>query len=70
MAATNYSDKLAEKIAEMHSDVKYMIQEIAEIKSKYVTRNMFEPIQKIVYGLVGLILTSVVVALIALVVQQ
>lgn len=41
-----------------------------EINSKYVTKEEFAPVKAIVYGLVSLILTSVVVALIALVVTR
>lgn len=73
MAEINHNDKLVEKITEMSGDIKYMRQEITDVKSwlenKYVTVSMFAPVQKIVYGLVGLILTSVVVALIAMVIQ-
>ena len=47
---------------------------VLEIKSKmethYVTQNEFRPVKSIVYGLVGLILTSVVIALIAMVVVR
>lgn len=40
------------------------------LEKHYVTRSDFIPIQKIVYGLVGLILTSFVVAILALVLRR
>lgn len=54
----------------------YMQQDIADIKNSikddktgYVSRVEFEPIKKIVYGMVGLILMSVMGALVALVIR-
>ena len=40
-----------------------------KVSSNYVSKEEFEPIKKIVYGLVGLILVAVVGALMALVVR-
>ncbi|MBU1235091.1 MAG: hypothetical protein KKC77_19560 [Proteobacteria bacterium] len=40
------------------------------ISNHYITRNEFEPVKKIVYGMVCVILTAVIVSLIALVVKQ
>jgi ABC-type uncharacterized transport system ATPase subunit len=40
-----------------------------EIREDFITRAEFEPVKRIVYGMVTLILTAVVGALIALVVQ-
>lgn len=61
-------------LALMANDMKYMRQDISEIKNTvrhgYVTKEEFEPIKKIVYGLVGLILVSVVGAVVSLVVRQ
>lgn len=39
-----------------------------DISQNYVTKDAFEPVRNVVYGLVGLILISVVGALIALVI--
>ena len=39
-----------------------------EVKSTYVTQEAFNPVRTIVYGMVGLLLTAVFVALIARVV--
>ena len=41
-----------------------------KLNSDYVSRQEFEPIKKIVYGTVGLILVAVVGALVALVVNR
>lgn len=50
------------------------MKDVDEVKttlgSKYVTVDQFEPIKKLVYGLVGLILTSVAVAVMGLVIVQ
>lgn len=40
-----------------------------KISTHYVSREEFEPIKKIVYGMVGLILVAVVGALVSLVVK-
>lgn len=59
-------------IALMAQDIKYIKEDVTEIKLKlekdYVTREEFEPIKKVVYGLIGLILVAVVSALIGLVI--
>jgi hypothetical protein len=39
-----------------------------QMKLEFITKNEFEPIRKLVYGLVSLVLTAVVLALIAQVV--
>lgn len=53
-------------------DVEYIKKEVGEIsgllKNDYVTRSDFEPVRKIVYGMVGVILITVVGAVLALVV--
>lgn len=49
-------------------------EDIAEIKdvldSKLVTKDEFEPIKRLVYGVVGLVLSSVVAAVLALVLRS
>jgi hypothetical protein len=56
------------------SDLEYIKHDIEEIKrrldSKFVSVEAFEPIRKLVHGLVGLILVGVVGALLALVIIQ
>ena len=57
-------------------DVKldYIQRDVADIKKRlddnYVTTQEFEPVKKIVYGLVALILVAVVGAIVALVIQS
>lgn len=62
------------KLALIQQDINYIKVEVSEIKKlvgeKYVTIEMFEPVRRIVYGLVGLVLVGVMGALLALVVRQ
>ena len=64
----------ANTIALLTKDVTYIKETVVEIKHNlekdYITRDQFEPVKKIVYGMVAIILTAVVGALITLVVQQ
>lgn len=57
----------------IQNDISYIKQDIKEIKdsvvTSYVTKDQFEPIKRVVYGLVGLILTSVVIAVVTLVLR-
>ena len=61
-------------IALLNQKVDYVIEKVTKIEDKldgdYVTREEFDPIKKVVYGLVSLILTAVVVALISLVLRK
>ena len=52
-------------------DIKEDVRDIKEkLEKNYVTQDQFEPVKKIVYGLVGLILVAVVGALIGLVIKK
>ena len=55
-------------LAVIANDISYIKSDIIEIKIKlnddYVTNTEFEPIKKIVYGLVSLTLVAVVAALV------
>lgn len=66
----NNSDDV--KMAVMQNDLTYVKDTVtkldAKISSGYVTKEEFDPIKKIVYGVVSLILVAVVGALVALVV--
>lgn len=66
------------KIALIQKDVSYMKEKFDEVKeqisgmdgklnSHYITKEEFEPVKKIVYGLVGVILLAVVGAIVSLV---
>jgi len=54
--------------------IDYIQRDVADIKRKleadYVTREEFEPIKKIVYGMVSVILLAVIGALVAVVVRS
>lgn len=61
-------------LAVMAKDISSIRDDVTEIKlqleSKYVTQVEFDPVKKVVYGLVGLILVAVAGAIIALVVVK
>lgn len=48
---------------------KFQDQLIEKLDEKYVNKNDFSPVKSIVYGMVGLVLTSVAVAIVAQVVK-
>lgn len=62
------------QIAVMANDLKYVVKSVdmlgEKIDHNYVTKETFAPVQKIVYGVVGLILVSVIGAVIALVLRR
>jgi hypothetical protein len=59
-------------IAVINANISDIKDDVREIKQKleidYCTKAEFDPVKKVVYGLVGLILTAVVGSLIALVI--
>lgn len=61
-------------ISLMENDLKYIKQDISEVKIKldehYITKAEFEPVRNIVYGMVGVILLAVIGALVTLVVRK
>lgn len=70
MSNTNQSDET--KLAVIQTDLTYIKEKLNAVDNKvsshYVSKEEFEPIKKIVYGLVSLMLVAVVGALVALVV--
>lgn len=60
------------KLAVIQNDLTYIKEKLNAVDTKvsqnYVSKDEFEPIRKIVYGLVSLILIAVVGALVALVI--
>lgn len=70
MANNTQSDET--KLAVIQTDLTYIKEKLnavdTKVSSHYVSKEEFEPIKKIVYGLVSLILIAVVGALVALVV--
>ena len=71
-AYKNNSEKV--ELAVISTKVDYISQAVGEIKhqleSEYITKAEFAPIQKIVYGMVGLILVGVIGALLTLVLRK
>jgi len=61
------------KMAVMAVDISYIKDEMKEIKEllmkNYITRQEFEPVKKIVYGMVVLILAAVGTAIVSLVLR-
>lgn len=51
-------------------DIDEIKKEIKSLKDDYVTQTEFKPIQRIVYGMVALILVSVLAAILALVIKS
>ena len=66
-------DTVETSIALVQQDISYMKDKLdgvdQKISTHYVSREEFEPIKKIVYGMVGLVLVAVVGALVSLVVK-
>jgi hypothetical protein len=58
-------------VEETRKELKSDIGKIDDkISREYVTHDEFEPIKRLVYGVVGLILVAVVGALVAMVIQK
>lgn len=62
------------QLALLQKDVSYIKDKVNAVEKKmddqYVSKVEFEPIKRLVYGMVGLVLTSVFAAIIALVVRS
>jgi hypothetical protein len=62
-AVVDKAEKTAEKVLLFSQTIEYIQKDIAEIKDKlddkYVTFEQFQPIKRIVYGLISLICLSV-----------
>lgn len=67
---TDYDVAVA--IVEIQTKMTYMQSDLKEIKvslrEKYVTKTEYEPVKKIVYGMISLVLTAVLGAVLGLVV--
>src|SRR3990167_2846824 len=67
------TSKTQESVALMTQDMSYIKEDIREIKDimnvRYVSRDEFDPIKKIVYGVVGILLSAVIIALAAVVIK-
>ena len=62
------------QLALIHQDLLYVKGQMTEMKAllvkDYVTRNEFDPIRRVVYGMVGIILIGVVASLLTLVLKK
>lgn len=62
------------KLDLLAKDIQYIKDKVNEVsntlKTDYVTKDQFEPVQKVVYGLVTIILATVVGALLILVIRK
>jgi len=60
-------------LAIVSSDVKYLVKQVDEInvllKNHYVTQDQFEPIKRIIYGMVAVILLAFLGAIAALIIK-
>lgn len=70
----NAKESLEIRTALIAKDVSYMKEKLDEVDGKlnshYVTKEEFEPIKKVVYGLVSVILVAVVGAVVSLVITN
>lgn len=58
---------ICQAIVGIHDDIKDIKDKLDQ---KFVTRESFTPVQRVVYGLVGLILTAVMLAILGLVITK
>lgn len=68
------SKSMAVNQAVMANDIQYIKQKLdsieTQVTSHYITKDEFEPVKRLVYGMVGLILIAVVGALVNIVVHS
>ena len=71
---TKNNTSLETKVAVIANDTSYLKTEIAEIKemlsSKFVSHDEFNPVKRLVYGLVSIILGGVIIALLTTVFKK
>lgn len=75
MAEKVTNDVLAERLAGMGADINRRFEETARtlveikdnLKNEYVTRKEFEPVRYVVYGLVGIVLSGAVAAVLQII---
>ena len=70
----NLSQENAVNDAKIQKDIEYLTREVAkltkQVETNFVSKAEFEPIKKLVYGVVGLILTAVVVAVLTVIIPR
>lgn len=58
-------------MAERIKNIQSMVADInSRLNSNYVTREEFQPVRNVTFGLVGLILTGVVVAILTMIIKR
>ena len=62
--ATN-NDLIIYKLEELKKDITELKKEMKENSSNYITRTEFLPVRNLVFGMVGTVLTAVILALVA-----
>lgn len=63
-------ERIADIVIRLDERTANMARDMAELRAVIVTQPEFKPVKAVVYGLVGIVLTAVVVALVALVIQN
>jgi len=61
-------DVLETHLEYIRGDIEDIKKSLADLGSHYVTREEFKPVKAVVYGLVGLLLTGVMTAILGLVI--
>ncbi len=72
MAENNSSEQLYQLLTEIDKKVTRLETMMAQIEKQqdgFVTRAEFEPVKKLVYGVIGLVMTGVVTTVLALVIR-
>lgn len=71
MAKNTYDkDYLNQLFSQIQEDIRVLFNKNEQNKTTYVTLDRFLPLEKLLYGIVGLMLTAVVLALLGLVLKQ
>lgn len=71
MRTTNGIETKVAVIMEKMTNIESKVTSIEEkLEGHYVTKEEFDPVKRIVYGLVSLLLSAIIVALVALVIKK
>ena len=74
MQEPDFSTKIAVQLAKLENSMEYIKHSVEDIVHKleknYVTQDQFEPIKRLVYGVVTLVLVAVVGAIMALIIKR
>jgi len=70
----NMLEQNSKEHALMRADDKLLMEKVDEVCNKlekqFVSKDRFGPVEKIVYGLVGLILSGVIIAVLSLIIKR